>query len=208
MAIPVALGLRPGQSEEEGRANLHERFDDTPAGAQKRRQLADALKVQDYNFNALGVELGHRYVSNGITSDGSNFVPTRDPDLFYEATTIPGSPLPHAWVERAGEQVSTLDLTGRGRFTVLTGIGGGAWRDAAAVAAQVFSVPVDVVSIGPGQDVEDPYGDWAQLRGIGEGGCLLIRPDFHVVFRAQDASGDVRRALSEALGRALARQLA
>ena len=203
MAIPAALGLEPGQSVEEGRANLRERFDDTAAGAEKRRRLADALKLQDYNFNALGVELAHRYESDGITSDGTTFVPQRDPDLFSEPTTIPGAPLPHAWVERGGVPLSTLDLTGRGRFTVLTGIGGARWRDAAADIARERSLPIDVVSIGPGQDVEDPYGDWAELREIDDDGCLLVRPDHHIAFRAQDADGDVRHALVEALDRAL-----
>ena len=203
MAIPAALGLEPGQSVEEGRANLRERFDDTAAGAEKRRRLADALKLQDYNFNALGVELAHRYESDGITSDGTTFVPQRDPDLFYEPTTIPGAPLPHAWVERGGVPLSTLDLTGKGRFTLLTGIGGARWRDAASEVARERSLPIDVVSIGPGQDVEDPYGDWAELREIDDDGCLLVRPDHHIAFRAQDADGYVRHALGEALDRAL-----
>ncbi|TRW47020.1 FAD-dependent monooxygenase [Georgenia yuyongxinii] len=205
MAIPSALGLEPGQAVEDGQANLRERFANTPAGAEKRRRLADALEMQDYNFNALGVELAHRYESAGITSDGTTFVPQQDPSLYYEASTIPGAPLPHAWVERDGLQLSTLDVTGKGRFTLLTGIGGEVWRTAAVSLVEELRVPVDVVSIGPGQDVEDPYGDWALLRGTGEDGCLLVRPDHHIAFRAQDASGDVGRSLGEAMARALAR---
>ena len=207
MAIPSALGVEPGQSVEEGRANLHSRFDDTVEGAERRRRLAEALKLQDYNFNALGVELAHRYESDGITGDGTTFVPRRDPDLFYEPTTIPGAPLPHAWVARGVEQLSTLDLAGRGRFTLLTGIGGGRWRDAAADVARELSLPIDVVSIGPGQDVEDPWFDWAELRGIEEDGCLLVRPDLHIALRVQNADGDIREALARALERALARRL-
>jgi 2,4-dichlorophenol 6-monooxygenase len=101
--------------------------------------------------------------------------------------------------------VSTLDLTGNGRFTVLTGIGGDVWRDAAVVVATELAVPIDVVSIGAGQDVEDPYGDWAALRGIGEDGCLLVRPDHHVAFRAPDAFGDAHDSLSRAIRKALGR---
>ena len=43
--------------------------------------------------------------------------------------------MPHVWlVDRNGNRVSaTLDLTGKGRFTVVTGLAGQSW--AAAVAA-------------------------------------------------------------------------
>ncbi|AMB59537.1 FAD-dependent monooxygenase [Microterricola viridarii] len=204
-AIPAALGLRPGQSVEDGRAALAERFSDAPAGAAKRRLLAEAVEMQDYNFNALGVELGHRYTSDGITPDGTAFEPGLDPELFYEPTTTPGSPLPHVWIERGGAPLSTLDLVGKGRFTLLTGIGGEPWREAAVAASSRLGVPVDVVSIGPRQDAEDRYGEWATLRGTDESGALLVRPDQHVAFRAPDASGDVHAALHQAVSRALGR---
>ena len=73
--------------------------------------------------------------------------------------------------------------------------------------ARELSLPIDVVSIGPGQDVEDPWFDWAELRGIEEDGCLLVRPDLHIALRVQNADGDIREALARALERALARRL-
>ena len=39
------------------------------------------------------------------------------------------------WLRRGLVQVSTLDLVGRGRFTLLTGVGGMAWREAARSVA-------------------------------------------------------------------------
>lgn len=182
LAIPAAIGLAPGQTEAEGVAALDSRFEDSALGRERRTALAEALTLQDYNFNALGVELGQRYDSAIITGNGSVFVPTRDEALYYEATTIPGASLPHAWL---GDGRSTLDITGRGRFTLLTGIGGAAWRDEVAR----LGADVDVVVIGPGGDREDPFGEWAALRGTAEDGAVLVRPDHHVAFRAETVAG-------------------
>ena len=56
---------------------------------------------------------------------------TRDRELYYHPTTWPGARLPHCWVGEGGHKVSTHDLAGKGRFTLLTGISGGAWATAA-----------------------------------------------------------------------------
>ena len=83
-------------------------------------------------FNAHGVEMGQRYASTAVIDDGTPYPANdRDPDLYYLATTHPGAPLPHVWLERDAGPVSTLDLCAYDRFTLITGIGGKAWRDAA-----------------------------------------------------------------------------
>lgn len=54
--------------------------------------------------------------------------PRRDPELSYRSTTYPGACLlPHTWLQQDTERVSTLDLAGGGRFTLLTGTGGEPW---------------------------------------------------------------------------------
>jgi 2,4-dichlorophenol 6-monooxygenase len=46
----------------------------------------------------------------------------KDAELHYQWTTYPGARVPHAWVfDDHGAKVSTLDLCGKGRFTLLTG---------------------------------------------------------------------------------------
>ncbi|MEU8817469.1 hypothetical protein [Actinoplanes sp. NPDC048796] len=118
--------------------------------------------------------------------------------MYHHATTWPGAKVPHAWVTRGAERLSTLDLGGRGRFTLLTGIGGEAWVAAASAHG------ITAVTIGPGADYEDPYGDWARLREIGDSGCVLLRPDNHVCFRSatvtDDPSATLRAALDKVLG--------
>ena len=144
--------------------------------------------------------MNHRYRSAAVVPDGTAEPAfDRDPELYYQATTWPGARLPHAWLERDGKQISTLDLCGHGRFTVLTGIGGEIWVEGARAVAAEHGLPLEAFVIGPGRDATDLFGDWAALRGTAEDGCVLVRPDHHVAFRAADASGDVAERLEAAL---------
>ena len=111
----------------------------------------------------------------------------RDAELYAQPTTWPGAKLPHAWVTRHGAKVSTLDLGGRGVFTLYTGIGGDAWSSAAADVGAQTGVEIRVVSIGHGQPYEDPFGTWAELREVEDSGAVLARPDLYVAFRAMRA---------------------
>src|SRR5258708_38540458 len=63
------------------------------------------------------------------------------------------------------------------------------------------------VSIGPGQPYEDPYGTWADLREIDDGGVLLVRPDLYIAARhlacpasPEEAREWLARVLSSILG--------
>ncbi len=92
---------------------------------------------------------------------------------------------------------------GAGRFALLTGIGGEAWVEAAHAAAERLGIAIDAFLIGPGRDLEDPFGDWSAAREVGEAGCVLVRPDMHVAWRAQDAAQATR--LADVLARLLGR---
>jgi 2,4-dichlorophenol 6-monooxygenase len=132
-------------------------------------------------------------------------LPDRDPELYYQATTHPGAHLPHAWLQRGTELLSTLDLTGAGRFSLLTGIGGEPWRTAAAKIAAELGLALTAHTIGLNSEHEDVYGDWARLREVGDRGCVLVRPDGHVAWRAHSGADDPAAALRDVLTRVLAR---
>ncbi|HZZ45324.1 MAG TPA: FAD-dependent monooxygenase [Pseudonocardia sp.] len=183
-AVQTALGFAPDQSEEDGWAALDGLYRTGPAGEQRRAALTDALALMNYQFNAHGVDLGYRYRTGAVVPDGTpEPVPDRDPELYYHPTTWPGAYLPHAWLDRDGEQVSTLDLVAGTRFSLLTGIGGDGWTDAARSASEVTGVPIDVHHIGTRTGLLDSYGDWARLRGVQSDGAVLVRPDRHVAWR-------------------------
>ena len=60
----------------------------------KRAALVSAMELKHYEFNAHGVELGQFYESGAVVSDGSRRPePGRDPELYYEPSTVPGSRL-------------------------------------------------------------------------------------------------------------------
>lgn len=180
-----------------------------PAGEKIRKDLRDAIAYKSYEFNAHGVEHNHRYVSNAIRPDGTPMPPfKRDAELYAQPTTWPGAKLPHCWVTRDGRRVSTLDLAGHGKFSVWTGPSGQAWLDAAATIGKETGVPITLVQIGPGAPIEDPYGTWANLAEISDGGVLLVRPDLYVAARQIQAVADgqaaaawLRAALQGVLGK-------
>ncbi|WP_282572252.1 FAD-dependent oxidoreductase [Roseomonas acroporae] len=199
-----ALGLLDDRGFAQMRANMEARKADTPEAAEQREALRRAIAFKDYEFNAHGVEMNQRYRSAAVVGDGTpEPVFDRDRELYYHPTTWPGARLPHAWLGRDGHQISTLDLAGKGRFSLFTGPTGSAWAEAAARTTAETGVPIEVFVIGPGQAQEDLFGDWAQLREVGESGCVLVRPDMHVAWRAQDSArtAGLTEAMLAVLGR-------
>jgi 2,4-dichlorophenol 6-monooxygenase len=179
----------------------------TEDGVAARDALYAGLELKNTEFNAQGVELNQRYASTAVLADptvGEEQWP-RDRELYLQATTRPGAKIPHAWlVDEQGRRVSTLDVTGHGKFSVVTGLAGTAWSDAAASLAADY---LRTVVIGrPGY--ADAYGEWHAQREIHEAGALLVRPDGYIAWRQSEAVRDVdeaRRQLTAALDAVLGR---
>lgn len=196
-----ALGVTRTDDPDEQLANMRARAENTPEAAAQRVALREALETKEYEFNAHGVELGQRYRSSAVVPDGTEEPPhDRDPELYAHATTWPGARLPHCWLGRAGDRVSTHDVTGKGRFALLTGISGEEWVRAAAEASAQLGIEVDAHVIGPHRELTDVYDDWARLREVEESGCVLVRPDAHVAWRRHQLPEDPAAELVAALG--------
>lgn len=203
-ALFEALGLEEGQSAEEMNAAIASRKDASPEGAAKRAKVKEAMDLKNYEFNAHGVELGQRYTSACVVSDGREPTPNpRDPELYYEACTDPGVRLPHAWVGNWLEKHSTHDLAPYTRFTLLTGTTGAPWEHAAHVAAERLGIDVETVVIGPDRDITDLYFDWTRVRGTEEDGAILVRPDKHIAWRIDRLPPDPAEQLTAALSAVL-----
>jgi 2,4-dichlorophenol 6-monooxygenase len=205
--IFVALGVTDAKTEEEMIERIEERKANTPAGAAKRAALVKAMELKNYEFNAHGVELGQFYESAAIDADGSTLpAPTRDADLYYEMSTVPGSHLPHAWVGDDKRRLAMMDLAPYNRWTLITGITGEAWAPAGDKVAGELGIPLETIVIGPGREITDLYYDWSKLREVEESGVLLVRPDKHIAWRSStlpdDPAGALRAALVQILGRA------
>ncbi|MCX5042317.1 FAD-dependent monooxygenase [Aldersonia sp. NBC_00410] len=170
-------------------AGLEKLRDPSPQGVEVREALGRALELKNYEFNAQGVELNQRYESGAVISD-----PTagqeeweRDRQLYLQATTRPGAKLPHTWlVDSNGLRTSTLDVTGKGKYTLITGLAGTAWVNAAHKLDLPFLRTVVIGAKG----TEDPYRSWQQIREIHEAGALLVRPDGYIAWRHSPATWD------------------
>ncbi len=203
-----ALGMGEGVDPVQMQKNLAARTEGTPAAEGQREAIRKAIAFKKYEFDAHGIEMNQRYRSGAVVTDGQ-IEPafTLDADLHYQPTTWPGARLPHVWVYRSdnGAEVSTLDLCGHGRFTLLTGLGGEAWAEAAAQVAAELGIEIVPHVIGPRQPFVDHSGDWARASEIRDSGCLLVRPDHHVAWRAEGLSAtpkaDLQRVLRAILGR-------
>jgi 2,4-dichlorophenol 6-monooxygenase len=197
-----ALGMTGGDDFAKIQASMDARADATPAAERQREALRKAIALKKYEFDAHGVEMNQRYRSGAIVTDGQPEPAFgSDAELHYQPTTWPGARLPHAWLyDRQGVKKSTLDVTGKGRFTLLTGISGRSWADAAKAVGHALGIDLVAHVIGPRQELVDHEGTWAQLREVGDAGCVLVRPDHHVAWRSLDRvsnpAGELTRVLS------------
>jgi 2,4-dichlorophenol 6-monooxygenase len=205
--IFAALGMDAGVKPEVMQQNLIARCDATPEAERQRAAIREAIAFKKYEFDAHGVEMNQRYVSGAVVTDGQVEPAFQlDAELHYQPTTWPGARLPHVWVfeHATGRKLSTLDLCGRGRFTLLTGIGGEDWVAAAETLGKEMGLALATHLIGPRRRITDHTGDWARASEIMDSGCLLVRPDQHVAWRAAemtaDPTSDLRRVLRAVLG--------
>ena len=202
-----ALGLLDSIDPVKMQQNMDARCDDTDEAERQREDIRKAIAFKVYEFDAHGVEMNQRYRSEAVLPDGQPEPAfERDAELHYQPTTWPGARLPHAWVfADDGSKVSTLDLTGKGRFTILTGNGGQGWVEAAGIVGRELGLDIACRTIGPRQQWHDYTGDWALVREIRDSGAILVRPDHHVAWRAEakvaDQAAELRRVMTSILDR-------
>jgi 2,4-dichlorophenol 6-monooxygenase len=170
--------------------------DPGPDGVAARKAVQAAIDLKQKEYNAQGVEMNQRYESPAVIADVGAEPEQwrRDRDLYHQPTTRPGAKIPHAWLVGAdGTRVSTLDLTGKGLFTVVTGLAGMAWQD----AVRRLDLPFLRIVITGSRQAQDLYCEWQRVREIEEAGALLVRPDGVVAWRSKEGTADVADALEK-----------
>lgn len=166
-------------------------------GRARDRMLA-AIADQVGHFDRLGLDIGYRYEIGALVPD--NGPPAPDPGGVsdYVPSCAPGARLPHAWIAVDGKRRSTHDLIGFEKFTLLTGPAKRSWADAARTAAQAFGITLETII------VDDP--EWTRLSGVSGGCALLVRPDGHIAWRANDVEAIDTDVLNGVLLRVLSRE--
>jgi 2-polyprenyl-6-methoxyphenol hydroxylase-like FAD-dependent oxidoreductase len=150
--------------------------------------------------NDLNIELGYVYRSAAIVPEANDAPLHVSP---RESRAMPGTRAPHYWLQRDGEQISTLDLFNR-NFTLLAASEGAAWCESATDAAEQLGLELDVYRLG--QDgLQDPSGEFSAAYDLEPTGCVLVRPDGFVAWRAKSAAGASTARLHSAIGSILCR---
>lgn len=159
-----------------------------------------ALGAEDIQpeLDDVAIELGPVYASGSIVGS----TPTDEPAWQNprEERARLGARLPHLWVDRAGERISTLDVIGTG-MALLTGQDGGAWLR----AVEALDGEVDGFTVGRDGGLRAEAGAFQAAFGLPEDGALLVRPDGTVAWLADSADSATAAALRAALDGALTR---
>jgi 2,4-dichlorophenol 6-monooxygenase len=194
----AAMGIPPAPTEADMLAAVAALKQPTAEAAGRRAELRTAMNATLIGFGGgYGVEMNQRYASSAIVNDGSPEPAfQQDPVWFYQSSSRPGAHLPHAWLTSGTERISMLDLCGKGKFTLLTGLAGSAWAQAAERTSLELGLDIQVRIIGPGQPWIDSWGDFAAVSEIDEAGALLVRPDMFVAWRSNDCSEASRAQLT------------
>jgi putative polyketide hydroxylase len=131
--------------------------------------------------------VGYRYRSPAIISEHELTSPSDQIDLLEreDLTGEPGTRVPHIWLERKSQRISTLDLFD-GRFVLLTGSENDFWFEKVIQIAKSMDVPLVTYRIGSNYELRDPLNEWAGRMGVSSNGAILIRPDAFVAWRTID----------------------
>src|SRR4029450_3079748 len=133
---------------------------ETLAGGAGRERVALAIERQRDHFDTIGLQLGIAYDEGALVADGSPKPVATNRGRDHVPSTRPGARLPHAWVERDGARVSTLDLVGQDRFTLIAGSG---------VSPRVAEgIAPSLRVLVAGRDFTDPDGRWTRLAVTGD----------------------------------------
>jgi 2,4-dichlorophenol 6-monooxygenase len=206
LALIESLGISADKSPEECRRNARQLWEQGPDGDARRSQAAHAIASQSMEFKEHNVEYGFRYQSDAIIADGSPEPHNVDDIRVYQPDTRPGSPLPHAWVEREGVRRPLRDVAPLGSFLLVAGEQGEAWCRAAREAAQARGVELLAIRLGHTEgDWLDPRLAFLRVRAFGPEGAILVRPDRVVAWRAMGSEAEPAGILGEVLDRLLAK---
>ena len=202
--INAALGLVPGRKDA-NQQRFEMLFEASARGETLRAQVRYMIESQKIEFSAHDLELGFNYEEGCLVPDGSE---SPKPDPFgqeYIPCTRPGHRLPHAWLEKGDLILSTHDLVGGlVEWAVITDKDGEEWVSAAQIASATCGIKINTAQIGNPPLLRDYDDRWEEVKGIGRGGAILVRPDNIVAWRSLRPSlhggTELEHALKSLLG--------
>jgi 2-polyprenyl-6-methoxyphenol hydroxylase-like FAD-dependent oxidoreductase len=202
-AEPALLDTFHAERHPVGRFNARQSLTGPPVKALGLGRDAPGLPP-DEEMPMFSLLIGYEYRSTAVMADHPADVDLDAVHLVDELRGQPGTRVPHVWLRRGDDRISTLDLLGPG-FTLLAGDGGAPWCASVAYASSALGVPVTLHRIGANAHIVDVDGQWAARTGLTAESALLIRPDDVVGWRVDALPADPDRQLCHALSAILGR---
>jgi len=172
-----------------------------PAAALLTKGSDDKLLPVEKRIPYFSLVAGYRYRSRAILSEDAEAELLDKPEAL---TGQPGTRVPHMWLERGGQRISTLDLLD-GRFVLLAGPADASWQSAASAAVAALGVALSVYRVGAEGDLIDLEHAWQTKMGVTEEGAVLVRPDGFVAWRSRAGTAEPSSRLIQVLSQILCR---
>jgi hypothetical protein len=179
-----------------------------PAASVLTQGSDDKLLAPEKRLSLFSLIAGYRYRSEAVLSeDGGSSVPAHLEllDKPEQLSGEPGTRVPHLWVERHGQRISTLDLLD-GRFVLLVGSAGAPWQAPAHAVAASLGMELAAYRLGADGDLVDLDDGWQVKLGMSHEGAVLVRPDGFVAWRTHTLPSSPEGSLEQVISSILCRQ--
>jgi putative polyketide hydroxylase len=178
-----------------------------PAASLLTKGSDDKLLPAEKRVPLFNLIAGYRYRSRAVLSEGPPPLAGSEGEveLLEKPEALigqPGTRVPHLWIERSGQRISTLDLFD-GRFVLLAGPAGAPWQKAASDAAA--SLAIELAAYRIGADLIDVENGWRTKMGLPPEGAVLVRPDGFVAWRMSAPPTNPQSLLARVLATILCR---
>src|SRR5262245_56560408 len=180
-----------------------------PAAALLTKGSDDKLLPAEKRVSLFSLIAGYRYRSQAVLSEDAVASAPAEIELLAKPEELrgqPGTRVPHLWLERGGQRISTLDLFD-GRFILLAGPGGAPWCEAAVGVATALEIDLATYRLGADGDVLDLEDGWQAKLGASPEGAVLVRPDGFVAWRSAGLVANPETRLVQALSSILCRSI-
>lgn len=178
-----------------------------PAASVLNQGSDDPLLGTERRVSLFSLIAGYRYRSQAVLEEDAGPSSPMEIDLLdkpEELSGLPGTRVPHLWVQRHGQRISTLDLLD-GRFVLLVGPAGTPWQKAAPGVAGSLEIDLVAYRLGADGDLLDPEDGWQTKLGMPAEGAVLVRPDGFVAWRTNTLPTGPARRLEQAISTVLCR---
>jgi 2-polyprenyl-6-methoxyphenol hydroxylase-like FAD-dependent oxidoreductase len=172
-----------------------------PAASLLTHGSDDLLLPAEKRVPVFSLIAGYRYRSQAVLSEDTAKSSQDEIELLEQPadlTGLPGTRVPHLWLERQGQSISTLDLLD-GRFVLLAGPAGTPWCEAAQAATASLVIDLVAYRLGSPGDLLDLEDGWQTKMRMSDEGAMLVRPDGFVAWRTNTLTASLEPTLVQVL---------